>query len=104
LHGAYGHRRSWIKPLEYMVLKIPWAASDNPAYEEIADYGKLVKNSARSWEDALLDMVDRLEHYREIAREHSYWFGIAQSIDKNIEKVLATFSEIAEKSKVGLQN
>lgn len=103
LHGAYDNRRSWIKPLEYMVLKIPWAASDNPAYEEIGEYGKLVKNSASSWEDALLDMVDNIDRYREKANDLSYQFGISQSIDKNIEKVLVVFSEIAKTAGVSLQ-
>src|SRR4030067_3320976 len=47
LHGPYDERRSWIGLLEYMVMKIPWVASDGPAYNDLRSYGCLVYNISR---------------------------------------------------------
>lgn len=97
LHGAYDERRSWIKVLEYLVMKIPWAASDGPAYAELRPYGRLVKNTPAAWERTLLDMVDHLaDHKAEAARE-PYRFGINQAIDVNVETLIATYTHIAER-------
>jgi len=94
LNGAYDDRRSWIKVLEYMVMKIPWIASEGPAYHELRPYGWLVENNARTWERVLLDSIDHLEDYRKEAGREAYLYGISQSIDGNIDKVLAAYAEI----------
>lgn len=101
LQGAYDERRSWIKPLEYMVLKVPWAASEGPAYEDIRGYGVLVQNTAEAWEQTLLDMVDRIEAYRERAAGEPYQFGMAQGVDNNVDKIVATYQEIIDKAQGG---
>ena len=95
LHGEYDERRSWIKVLEYMVMKIPWVASEGPAYQELRSYGWLVKNVASAWEWVLLDMIDHLDEYRKEAAGHPYFFGIGQNIDDNIDRVLAAYGAIA---------
>ncbi len=94
LHGAYDDRRSWIKVLEYMVMKIPWVASDSPAYADFRSYGWLVKNTPGAWERLLLDMVDHLADYREEAAREPYLFGISQAVDANVDKIAATYAAI----------
>lgn len=96
LNGPYDDRRSWIKVLEYLVMKIPWVASESPAYHELRPYGWLVDNSTAAWERVLLDMIDHLEDYRAEAAREAYLFGISQSIDGNIDKILATYAQIIE--------
>lgn len=94
LQGPYDERRSWIKILEYMVMKIPWVASEGPAYSDLRRFGWLVKNTPSAWERVLLDVIDHLDEYKQDAAGEPYLFGIAQSIDENIEKVLAKYAEI----------
>lgn len=95
LHGPYDERRSWIKVLEYLVLKIPWVATDGPAYADLRPYGWLVKNTPSAWERVLLDMVDHLADYKIEAGRDPYLFGLSQAADSNVDKVLAVYSEIA---------
>jgi glycosyltransferase involved in cell wall biosynthesis len=97
LHGPYDERRSWIKVLEYMVMKIPWVASEGPAYNELRPYGWLVKNTASAWERVILDMVDHIDDYRTEAAREPYLFGIGKSIDENVDKVIATYEAIAQR-------
>jgi hypothetical protein len=98
LHGEYDERRSWIKVLEYMVMKIPWVASEGPAYQDLRSYGWLVKNTASAWERVLLDMIDHLDDHKTEAAGDPYLFGISQSIDENVERVLAAYASIGEKT------
>jgi len=95
LFGLYDDRRSTIKLLEYMVMKIPWVASDSPAYHHLRNYGWLIQNDVVTWERVLLDMVDHLQDHQREAQKEPFLFGISQGIDENIEKVLATYSSIA---------
>ncbi len=97
LHGTFDERRSWIKVLEYMVMKIPWVASEGPAYQDLRPYGWLVKNTSGAWERVLLDMVDHLENYKEEASQGPYFFGISQGIDENVDKIIQTYSEITRR-------
>lgn len=98
LHGPYDERRSWIKVLEYLVMKIPWIASDGPAYADLRSYGWLVKNTPAAWERVLLDMVDHLDDYRQEAAREPYLFGISQAIDANVDKLIATYENIAARA------
>jgi len=97
LSGAYDDRRSWIKVLEYMVMKIPWVASESPAYNDLRSYGWLVKNTPGAWERVLLDMIDHLDDYRAEAAGEPYLFGIAQSIDEHVEEIISHYSHIIQK-------
>lgn len=97
LSGAYDDRRSWIKPLEYLVMKIPWAASDSPAYHDLRAYGWLVKNTPNAWERVLLDMVDHLPDYRQEAAGSPYLFGVSQGVEENVERILATYAGIIQR-------
>ncbi len=96
LHGPYDERRSWIKVLEYLVMKIPWVASDGAPYQEFRPYGWLVKNDPYAWERVLLDLIDHLPEYKKEAAKEGYLFGISQSIDGNVEKIISTYSKIIQ--------
>jgi glycosyltransferase involved in cell wall biosynthesis len=95
LHGPYDERRSWIKVLEYMVMKIPWMASDGPAYHDLRSYGWLVNNTASAWERLLLDMIDHLDDYQQNAAKEPYLFGLAQSINDNVERILEIYTSLS---------
>ena len=98
LSGAYDQRRSWIKILEYMVMKIPWVASDGPAYHSLRSYGWLVQNKPATWERILLDMIDNLDDHREEAGGDPYLFGLSQSIEHNVEKIITLYQSIKSKN------
>jgi glycosyltransferase involved in cell wall biosynthesis len=95
LAGPYDQRRSWIKVLEYMVMKIPWIASEGPAYYEQRSYGWVVKNNVKAWERVLLDTVDHLADYRREAACEPYLYGIGQGIDENVDKIISVYSTVA---------
>lgn len=97
LHGPYDERRSWIKVLEYMVMKIPWIASEGPAYSDLREYGWLVKNNPSAWERVLLDLVDNVAGYKAEATRLPYLYGISQSIDENVNKLIATYQNVANR-------
>ena len=94
LYGPYDDRRSWIKVLEYSVMKIPWVATESPAYHEFRPHGWLVKNTSKAWERVLIDIIDHHEEYRAEAAREPYLFGISQGIDGNIDKILNTYADI----------
>jgi hypothetical protein len=94
LHGPYDERRSWIKPLEYMALGIPWIASDGPAYADLRPLGTLVKNTPAAWERALLEHVDYLADYRARAAREPLAFAQAQSVNANVEAVVGVYEQI----------
>ncbi|MEN6300574.1 MAG: glycosyltransferase [Anaerolineaceae bacterium] len=98
LSGEYDERRSWIKVLEYMVMKIPWVASESSAYQELKSYGWLVKNDPEVWERLLIDMVDHMSDYKNEAAGEPYLFGIGQSIDENINRVISLYENIYHKA------
>lgn len=98
LYGQYDARRSWIKVLEYMVMKIPWVGSESPAHYELGDYGWLVKDNPSAWERVLLDIIDNLTEYKLEASRTPYLFGISQSIDDNVEKIITTYHKVANEA------
>lgn len=97
LCGAYDQRRSWIKIMEYMCMKIPWIASDGPAYHSLRSYGWLVQNKSNAWERILLDMVDNLAGHKMEALSDPFLFSLSQSIDQNVDKIIALYQSIQAK-------
>lgn len=93
LSGEYDKRRSWIKTLEYMALKIPWVATDYPTYNELGNFGLLTKNGSKYWEVALSEMVENYSIYKEKANTTAYDFALSQTSDENIEKVTLALYE-----------
>jgi len=95
LEGAFDQRSGWPALLEWMALKIPWAASRGPACLELNHYGWLVENTAGAWLRILQDMVDHLADYRAEAARAAYMFGISQGIEENVSQVLETYARLA---------
>lgn len=95
LHGEYDLRSSWIRVLEYMVMKIPWVASEGPPFQDLRAFGWLIQNTHTAWERVLLDMVDYLDEYRAEAAQEAYLFSISQNIHEHVERVLSTYAAIA---------
>lgn len=87
LSGEYDKRRSWIKVMEYMALKIPWVASTYPTYDELHDYGTMTNNGYTNWERSLSSVIDNYSVHKEKAETLGYDFALEQSSDKNVEKV-----------------
>jgi len=87
LSGEYDKRRSWIKALEYMALKVPFVATDYPTYSELREYGKMTENGYRPWLDSLTEVIENYPAYKEKAENEGYQFALSQSSDANIEKV-----------------
>lgn len=97
LSGEYDKRRSWIKGLEYMALKIPWVGSNYETYSELSNFGLLTENGGKNWEYAISEMLDNYKMYKEKAETIGYEFALEQSIDKNIEPVtLALYQKLIE--------
>lgn len=87
LAGEYDKRRSWIKALEYMALKVPWIATDYPTYSELKGFGKLTENGGKNWEYAISDMIERYDEYKEKAETECFDFAKTQTSEINVEKV-----------------
>jgi len=98
LFGPYDERRSYVKLLEYMIMKIPWVASESSAFSELRDYGWLVGNNPDSWVSVLLDLVDNLQEYKVEASRLPYLFGISQSIDENVNKLITIYQDVINKA------
>jgi glycosyltransferase involved in cell wall biosynthesis len=94
LATEFDKRRSAIKALEYMIMKIPWIATDFETYDYLKDYGTLTKNGLENWKNALCDAIDNIEAKRELANGKAYDFALTQSWDNNVDKILSVFQEI----------
>lgn len=97
LLSLYDQRSSWARVLEYMVMKIPWVASQGPAYHELRPYGWLVQNTPLAWKKILLDIIDHLDNFKEEAALTPYLFGISQSVDDNIDRIIEVYASIANR-------
>jgi len=82
LHGGYDQRRSWIKPLEYALMGIPWVGSRTIEYAKVRG-GFIVGNRGDlDWESAILEALDRP---RGEAVEWAYQQGIDDHIGEYME-------------------
>lgn len=93
LATEYDKRRSWIRGIEYMALQVPWIATNFPTYEELSDYGYLVDNGVDNWVNALTEMIDHIDDYREKAKGDPYEFALSQSYDLNMDKTIKVYEE-----------
>jgi hypothetical protein len=99
VHGDYDLRVGRINPLEFMISKTPWIASDQPCFRELARYGKLVENMSSAWEVVLLKMVDNIDVIRRRASGEPFLFALSQDVHENIDKILRLYTHIVnEKS------
>ncbi len=85
--GQFEARQSPLPAVEYMAMKIPWIASNQPGFQGLAGYGRLVENSAAEWTEAIFDMADHLEEARWRAAGAPYLYALSQDAAENIEKI-----------------
>jgi hypothetical protein len=98
LAGKYDNYRSWIKPMEYMMTKTPFVASDGMAYHELLKYGHLLQvNASKPWERALLNIIDNYDKEKEFVSGLPYEFALTKDVNKNIDEMMKIFVEIAKK-------
>jgi glycosyltransferase involved in cell wall biosynthesis len=94
LATEFDKRRSAIKALEYMIMKIPWIATNFETYEELGQYGTLTKNGLENWKESICNAIDNIEEKRALANGKAYDFAVSQSWDANIHKVLGIYQQI----------
>ena len=87
LAGEYDKRRSWIKALEYMALKIPWIATDYITYSELREFGLMTKNGVGNWTNAISEMVENYGQYETLAETVAYDFAMEQDSEKKVQTV-----------------
>jgi glycosyltransferase involved in cell wall biosynthesis len=105
LSGEYDEYRSWIKPIEFLLTKTPWIASDNVAYDEFkgTGYGKIVQNDVDSWTNALLKTIDNIEKENEKISGDPFEFAKMQDVNLHAEEIANVYRKIAkEQAKVDL--
>lgn len=96
--GYLSERRGWLDILEFMVMKIPFLASESPTYYPLRPYGWLVQNSANAWERVLQDMIDHLRDYQIDADGEAFLFGLSQGVDENAGRIVELFSMIRQQT------
>lgn len=94
IYGDYDLRLSRISLLEFMISKIPWIASSQPAFREFSRYGRLVENSADAWEAAILKALDNIDALQSRASGEPFLFALSQDVNENIDKVVKLFTYI----------
>lgn len=94
LATEYDKRRSWIKVLEYMALKIPWVASNFVTYRKFKGMGELVQNTPEEWEKALQKMIDNIRFYKHQALGKPFEFALTQTFDANIAETIKLYEKI----------
>jgi hypothetical protein len=98
-YGDYDLRQGRINPLEFMISKTPWVASDQPCFRELQRYGRLVLNVSSAWEVVILKMVDNMETIRRRAGGEPFLFALSQDVHENIDKVLRLYTHILNQTR-----
>jgi hypothetical protein len=87
LAGEYDKRRSWIKAMEYLAVKVPFIATNYITYDEFHDYGLMTENGYKGWELSLEKMIDEYPKYKEIAETTGFEFAKSQSSYIKVKEV-----------------
>ena len=93
LHGPYDERRSWIKVLEYLVMSIPWVATNAAPYAMFKNYGFLVDNNEDEWVTALKKLIENIGQYKKKAALEPYMFGALQDVSKNVKVITDIYEQ-----------
>jgi hypothetical protein len=94
VNDAYGMHSSPLPLTEFMILKIPWLASDLPPYRSLNQYGWLIPNLKENWERSLIEVIDYLDAYRKEAASGSFLYALGQDVSANIGKVIELYKSI----------
>lgn len=82
LYGGYDQRRSWIKPLEYALMGIPWVGSHMSEYRKVQ--GGLTVGKRANWTAAILESLDK-------PRGEAVGWARQQGIDDHIREYMEVF-------------
>ena len=96
--GEAERRKSWQRLLEYMILSIPWVASDQLPYRALGAYGRLVANTEPGWTQALLSVIDHLDACRAQAAKEAFVIALSQDIDENISRTISLYQTVLRSS------
>jgi glycosyltransferase involved in cell wall biosynthesis len=83
--------------LEFMIAKVPWIATQRPAFPELSGYGMWVQNAPQAWAVALAKAVDGLAFYQKKAGGESFLYALGQEAGAHIDKALQIYSAIASR-------
>ena len=97
LAGEYDKRRSQIKPLECLALKVPFVASDYPNYNHLREYGSFTENGKENWENAISNAIDNLSIYKERSEDIGYQFALTQDIDLHVQERIDLYQKLIDK-------
>ena len=95
LRGEYDQRRSWIKPLEYSLLRIPWIASESQAYSMLE--GTFVKNTVDDWYSAIEDKLlnsGKLPGFTQVNKAEK--FAREQDVSLHVDEMVNLFQRIRD--------
>lgn len=98
LSGDYDRRRSFIKGLEYMLMGIPWIATNYEAYQDLKEYGMLVENTEEDWYLALKDHVENYTDYKRQALEN-IGKGMEWDVNENVDRLWGIYEQIYTEGK-----
>ena len=79
LWGEYDKRRSWLKPLEYLAVKVPVAGTDIITYDDLKEHINVTENGSSNWFNLLSEMIENYPKYKEKAETTSFEFALQQS-------------------------
>ena len=105
LAGEYDDRRSNLKVAEYLMAGLPFVASKSPVYEDFftAESGLFVQHGhdketyderVESWYSSTIDVIDRIEYYRLMAKEAIELHGMRYDVDRNVDNIISVYEEI----------
>jgi hypothetical protein len=94
VYSDFDLRLSPINMLEFMVVKIPWIATKQLAYDGLSRYGEWVQNSPEAWESAIVKVIQQLDLYQKKAGGEPFLYALGQDAGANIDKVLRIYSDI----------
>jgi glycosyltransferase involved in cell wall biosynthesis len=96
LSGAYDDNRSPIKILDYMLMGIPWIATNAKPYHAFAEYGTLVENRAKTWE-AALDKVLHEPDMEQVKRARE--FALTFDVDLHVQELVDIYQHIIDEGR-----
>jgi glycosyltransferase involved in cell wall biosynthesis len=99
LAGEYDRRRSYIKPLEYATMGIPWVGTDMEPNRN-KDLGTLVvPNTPEAWYDTLKSAVDNIGTLKQEAVARRQSIRETYSIDARVPEIIKTYEKVIKESK-----
>jgi glycosyltransferase involved in cell wall biosynthesis len=67
----FNRSKSWLKPLEYSAVGVPWVGSDTPEYQALAERGGgiAIRNQSKRWIGAVRRLLTDDAYYQEMSQQ-----------------------------------